>query len=429
MPRDLQSIVDSLGQRLSRAVLVDDVHLRLLAYNSHHGNADPVRVAAIMHRKAPQESIDWISRHGIRTATRPVRIPGNPAIGMDARVCVPVRFRGDLLGYIWLTDADQSLTEQDLEVAQAAADSAGEILHVERLVDEIQRGRERELLRDLLSNQAAVRSHAADELIEENLIVPSRAAVGIVVQLSPGSGAVTNATRVSLRTALEQTRGSLTPLHALHLVRPDHGLLVVATEDPAIRQGGVDQIAKQLLTRTTSRLGSEHPVLIGIGDAVPMAEIAVSYEQARQAIRVAELIPSFRPIAPWKTLGIYRALIQFPFERNANVLHPGLLGFIQEHQADDLVGTLEVFLDLGCNARRTATALGLHRTSLYYRLRRIGEVLNVDLEDGSDRLALHLGLKLARLAGLLTEERRADATTPLAGEQVARGESAVRTAH
>ena len=74
---------------------------------------------------------------------------------------------------------------------------------------------------------------------------------------------------------------------------------------------------------------------------------------------------------------------------------------MRDHQTDDLVGTLEVFLDLGCNARRTADALKLHRTTLYYRLRKIEEVLGIDLEDGSDRLALHLGLKLARLGGLL----------------------------
>jgi sugar diacid utilization regulator len=404
MPKDLQSIVDSLGQRLSRAVLIDDVHLRLLAYNSHFGDADAVRVAAIMHRKAPAESIDWVNRHGIRAAKRPVRVPANSAIGMDARVCAPIRFRGDLLGYVWLIDGDQTLTEQDLEIAQAAADSAAEVLRVERLLDEIQRGRERELLRDLLSNQSAVRSHAADELIEENLIVPSRAAVGIVAQFDATAGNVTNTMRLGLRAALEQVRSSLTPLHALHLVRPDHGLLVLVTEDPALRVGGVDHVAHQLLTRTTTRLADEQRVILGVGDPVPISEIAVSYEQARQAIRVAELIPSFRPIALWKTLGIYRALIQFPFERNATVLHPGLLGFIQEHQADGLVGTLEVFLDLGCNARRSAAALKLHRTTLYYRLEKIEEVLDIDLEDGSDRLALHLGLKLARLAGLLAAD-------------------------
>ena len=41
----------------------------------------------------------------------------------------------------------------------------------------------------------------------------------------------------------------------------------------------------------------------------------------------------------------------------------------------------------------------LHRTSLYYRLQRVEELAGTDLKDGGERLALHLSLKLARLAG------------------------------
>ena len=42
----------------------------------------------------------------------------------------------------------------------------------------------------------------------------------------------------------------------------------------------------------------------------------------------------------------------------------------------------------------------MHRTSVYYRIGRIEEVAGVDLENGEDRLALHLAIKIARLAGL-----------------------------
>ena len=69
---------------------------------------------------------------------------------------------------------------------------------------------------------------------------------------------------------------------------------MVATEDPALRVGGIDQVAGQLISRARSRLGGEHQVLVGIGDSLPISEIAVSYEQARQAIRVAETHPLVR---------------------------------------------------------------------------------------------------------------------------------------
>jgi DNA-binding PucR family transcriptional regulator len=65
------------------------------------------------------------------------------------------------------------------------------------------------------------------------------------------------------------------------------------------------------------------------------------------------------------------------------------------------VATLEVFLDLAGNVKATADALNVHRATLYYRLDRIEQVTGADLDRGEDRLTLHLGIKMARVAGLL----------------------------
>ena len=47
---------------------------------------------------------------GIANATQPVRTAPRPDIGLESRVCVPIRCQGALFGYLWLIDADQSLT-------------------------------------------------------------------------------------------------------------------------------------------------------------------------------------------------------------------------------------------------------------------------------------------------------------------------------
>jgi PucR-like helix-turn-helix protein len=64
------------------------------------------------------------------------------------------------------------------------------------------------------------------------------------------------------------------------------------------------------------------------------------------------------------------------------------------------VTTLEVYLDLGCDAKAASERLHLHRATLYYRLEKVARLTDANLRDGNDRLALHLGFKLARLAGL-----------------------------
>jgi sugar diacid utilization regulator len=44
-----------------------------------------------------------------------------------------------------------------------------------------------------------------------------------------------------------------------------------------------------------------------------------------------------------------------------------------------------------------AALLHIHRTTLYWRLARVADLLSVDLSRGEDRLKLHLALKLAEL--------------------------------
>lgn len=62
--------------------------------------------------------------------------------------------------------------------------------------------------------------------------------------------------------------------------------------------------------------------------------------------------------------------------------------------------TLETYLDLGGDAKRTAAHLHLHRTTLYHRLGRISEALAVNLDDGLTRLDLkHRRLARRTLTG------------------------------
>jgi purine catabolism regulator len=46
---------------------------------------------------------------------------------------------------------------------------------------------------------------------------------------------------------------------------------------------------------------------------------------------------------------------------------------------------------------RTAHLLNIHRNTLVYRLSRITEILQLDMDDSNVRLNLHLALKINRL--------------------------------
>ncbi|MEU0517108.1 helix-turn-helix domain-containing protein [Streptosporangium sp. NPDC006007] len=86
-----------------------------------------------------------------------------------------------------------------------------------------------------------------------------------------------------------------------------------------------------------------------------------------------------------------------------NVLEPGVNRLLASDKDGTLTRTLEAFLDHAGDVKETSEILNLHRTSLYYRLSRAEEITGLTLSDGNNRLALHLGLKVARLAGIHPE--------------------------
>ena len=115
---EVQALVEQLSAELDRSVLVDDASLRLLAYSPTLGSEDEVRRTAILTRETPRVIRDLHFAQGIATATQPVRTAPRPDIGLESRVCVPIRCQGALFGYLWLIDADQSLTDADCDAAE-----------------------------------------------------------------------------------------------------------------------------------------------------------------------------------------------------------------------------------------------------------------------------------------------------------------------
>jgi DNA-binding PucR family transcriptional regulator len=102
----------------------------------------------------------------------------------------------------------------------------------------------------------------------------------------------------------------------------------------------------------------------------------------------------------WAALGSYRSLATLLGDRDPAPLVPAAIDLLlAERDGLSLVETAETYLDRGGDAKGTADALYLHRSSLYKRLHRIERLTGYDLRQGDDRLELHLGLRLWRLAG------------------------------
>jgi hypothetical protein len=370
VPEDLQDAVDELALRLGRPVLLEDQVQRVVAYSEQTEPMDDVRRETILRRHTTPEVRRWFRSAGIFEAAGPLRIPGAAGLGLLPRVCVPTRHDGRLLGFLWLIDSAPAMSDADLVATAAVAPGLALALFHNSLVSGLAARRELEAVAGVLGGDR----QAARMLIEAGF--PQGRPVTVLV--ARPAAEPEDAVRLALERGLLAARSRFASRHPLHLVRYDHGVLLVAG-DPVDLHPAMDI-----------------PVLVGVGRSRPaLAEAAGSYREALHAADVAARVPGFGPTAAWDQLGIYRML----GTSGAAELHPGVELLLGEAAHAPLLKTLETYLDLAGSAVAASRALRLHRTSLYYRLQRVEELTGTDLKDGGERLSLHLSLKLARLTG------------------------------
>ena len=119
-------------------------------------------------------------------------------------------------------------------------------------------------------------------------------------------------------------------------------------------------------------------------------------DEATSALRAAQANLSFNRLNHFDRLGFARALIRW-YEIDDvrdtidEILAP--LAGLGAKNAGEAVHTLRTYLDTGQNIKRTAQELSVHRNTVRYRIKRILDVLGVDLSDPEQRLLVELGTR------------------------------------
>jgi DNA-binding PucR family transcriptional regulator len=398
MSDEVQALVDSLATELHRPAGVDDRNFRSVAYSSHPEGVDSVRLASILQREAPQAVREWLEELGVSEADHYLRVPANPALEMSARVCVPLRFDDVPLGYLWLIDEPEPLTDGQLEEAVRYAEKFGVALYRSRLLERDDRRRERELVGELLGLRAGDPARAAEQLVRAGHLVQAPAyAILVATAIGADGEEAPDAVRVRLVDGAEHLRRAVAPHHALVLVDGADVIVVLACLTPEESLRRADALADAIRTIEDDGMRA----LVGVSEEHPtVSALRQAGRQASAAVRIAAAIGSDGAVARWDHLGAYRTVVGMLGERDPQDLLPhSFLQLLGSGDAAVLVETLERYLDLGGDARAAAESLFVHRSSLYGRLHRIEEVAGVDLHSGEDRLELHLGVRLWRLAG------------------------------
>lgn len=391
---EVQAFVDDLAERLQRSVVIDDPELSLLYSSAHYGDEDAVRVQAMLNRGASGKAIGHVLAQGVVTWTRPGVIPPNAELGLHARVCVPIRWQGELIALIMVMDSDHSVTTAETNEIVLVAERLAPLLF-----EELQGGEEttEHTVLDLVSHDGVRRRRALAELATSGIAGDLDAVTAIRLSVRGNASEASSAhITVSLRSALRLPKPTGIRFQ-LGAVEEQTGVMLLGGQRP-LSPETARKHAGRMVARVDDLSSGRFKAVAGIGPSV--TGLDRSHETAELALLAtrAAVIGLAGDAATWEDLGPYGPLLRIPSDQLGRQALPAEAQRLLDVDRDgQLVETLRAFLDSAASAPAAAAILKVHRTTLYYRLSRIEELLGIDLADGRTRLSLHIGLALLDL--------------------------------
>lgn len=419
---DYQDLVDEISALLAVPATLENRDFGLIAFGAHDSDSafdettlDPVRTRSILTRTSTPAVRAWFEGFGIARATGPVRIPAAPDAGvLRDRICLPVRHRGIVLGYVWLLDSTPGPTQDQLASAMKVTDRIGTLLADEeragadlsrelRAVLTAERGWQYDMA--VAALRAALGGAEADGLHTVVCVTPWAEADAPSSRSLPGAAALCTVPRGAVGAAEQADRAGAAGQRATKGDGPaqeGEGPAPVYGDESApgalavlLRLRSGDNLSPALTAANRLRDGAgSRAATAGIATSRRgLADLNTAWLEATSAARAARAQPRLGPVAQWSGIGPYRMLTALP----ADPAHDPAVRELLDRSHTELARTAEVFLDHAGQAGRTAAALGIHRQTLYYRLSRVEELTGLDLDEGEDRLLLHMALKTARL--------------------------------
>jgi hypothetical protein len=379
--QQLQVIAEQLAAAVERSVIIDDAALRPVAVSAQTGLVDASRIEAVLQRRTSARHRQMLTERGIFKAREPVPIPAREP-GSLPRLCLPLANRDQLLGFLWLID-EPPLTAAQVQRAQAAAAQAARLLHQRAARQTAEFGTFTGLADALLHADDEDRAEAARKLTDEAALTGSPPyALGLIRYLVDAPAGQ----RDSLLQAAGDLRRRAAPGSFVLATPGQHELMAITTQDAT---GPLRDAVRAL---------PGPPLVIGTaGAAAALAAVHAERDNARYAAEVAAAVPAFSRAADWGELDSYAVFQYLPRDQAApERICPGITAVLTE-RTGMYEATIRAYLDCGANVQQAAALLHIHRTTLYWRLAQVTDLLAVDLSRGDDRLKLHLALKLAEL--------------------------------
>jgi sugar diacid utilization regulator len=290
-------------------------------------------------------------------------------------------------------DTVSAAAESVLQVVDDSITSLVEVYHAER--------------REIARREEAARHQVIDDLLRGN-----SDAAGMAERAEPFGLDLVRAHRLVLagtgKSLPQAKRASLLMERAVVDEFGDRDVLVAAKDDQivillpdqvtaATARPVADDVG-EFVHAALRRVVREGPWRVALGRPYPGAYgIARSYEEAREALVIAERLQFGRPVVDARDLLVYRMLVRDEVAIVDLILE--VLGPLTRARGgpEPLLETLHTYFETGDVASETARRLNISVRTVAYRLARVRALTAHDPSDPTQRLALHMAVVGARV--------------------------------
>jgi purine catabolism regulator len=198
---------------------------------------------------------------------------------------------------------------------------------------------------------------------------------------------------------LEHPGGAEHPLERLLSASASGGGLV-ATRGPllcaVVSAGQIDpiELAGQARAMLVERFGD---VRAAVSRPTRVADLHRAFHEARCALEASAMANGHAPeVASYRDLGAFQLLLSLQDDEALRLYCDSLLGPLENgggEYGDELLRSLEAFIEQNGQWERAARELFCHRHTLRYRIRKVEELTGRDLSRARDRIEFWLALR------------------------------------
>jgi DNA-binding PucR family transcriptional regulator len=399
---DLFALANAIAAMVGGAVTIEDPHRRVLGYSTLEDQPiDEGRRMSILGRQVPDfpGMRDLYRRvwatEGVMRADRALLqklLGAGPPVmrGLEARAAVAIRAGNEILGSVWVVHGPKPLTKEPEHALSEAARIAVPHMIQARATRDVERRMRGEMLRALLEGRGS-----AEAMATRLGISPAGPLAVLAFRFVPTDDAVEELHRerlVDLVAVYGEAFRRQTVTAAMG--RTAYALL------PVDKQMGRDrllQLAKDIATHAEGRL--RMPLRAAAGSTVDsMRELPRARREADRVLQVLENDRKKRTVAAIEEVRSEVVLLEL---RDLAAEHPELArGRLEDVIAYDAENgsayteTLRAYLDAFGDVPTAAERISVHPNTFRYRLKRLLEIFDLDMDDAEERLVLSLQLRL-----------------------------------